>query len=75
MTMNDIKKLLTKDKLWEAAVAAMENSTLLVRQGYSSALNGDDAHRISLHINDDGTSFITVHDTLFNGTPAPPAAE
>ncbi len=71
MTMLDIQRLLSRDKLWEAARSAMENGTLLVRNSYSG--RSSDVRRMSLHINDDGTSFITLHDTTFDGTPAPPA--
>ncbi len=75
MTMLDIQRLLTRDKLWEAARSAMENGTLRVRQNYSHSNSGDDVRRMSLHINDDGTSFIALHDTTFDGTPAPPALD
>ncbi len=73
MTMLDIQRLLSRDKLWEAARSAMEKSTLSVTVCRSSEYR--DVHRISLHINDDGTSYITIHDTTSDGTPAPPATE
>ena len=73
MTMLDIQRLLSRDKLWEAARAAMENGTLRVRQSYSHSNCSNDVRRMSLHINDDGTSFISIHDTKFDGTPAPSA--
>lgn len=65
MTLDQLNKILTERGVMEAVRYAKANGMIHHR---TQDLHSSGAiRRVALHINDDGTAYICVHGTLFEG--------